>query len=117
MRLSLLVLLTAACTYQIRPDQAPAGARERQQAEAVACWRGELPAWLDDAALTGAARLDGGEAQAGRLNESYHGERFSPQPPLPARAGPHVAALLDERRVFRQQCTLLRSGGKDLGAP
>ncbi len=114
MRLLLLFLLSTACTYQIRPARPPADPGERRQAEADACWRGELPAWLDDAALTGAARIDDDEAQAGRANDSFRGATYAPQPPS-ARPGPHVAALLDERRLFQQRCALLRSGGKSLG--
>jgi hypothetical protein len=115
MRALLLGLLLAACTYEVRPQQAPADVHERHEAEADACWRGDLPPWLDDAALSGAARLDAREAQAARANDSYRGATYTSLPQASGR-GPRVAALLDERRLFQQQCALLRSGGKDFGA-
>jgi hypothetical protein len=83
----------------------------RWEAEVDACFRQTMPAWLDDGALAAAARRDQLEAQASRANDSFRGPVFTSQPPPPA-GGPRVAALLEERRLFQEWCTLLRSSGK-----
>ncbi|OFX20848.1 MAG: hypothetical protein A2V77_04540 [Anaeromyxobacter sp. RBG_16_69_14] len=112
-----LACLLAGCVYEVRPEQPPHDVGKRRQAEVRACWNGVLPAWLDDSALAGAARLDRREAQASRVNDSFRGATFSSQPPTMPQPGSRVASLLDERRAFQQWCALLRSGGKDLGTP
>jgi hypothetical protein len=73
-----------------------------------ACFRRALPAWLDDASLAEAARLDRLEAQASRANDSFHGGVYRSQPP-PSAGGARVPALLEERRAFGERCALLRS--------
>jgi hypothetical protein len=110
-----LACLLTGCVYEVRPEQPPQDVSRRQQAEVRACWNGVLPAWLDDSALGGSARLDRREAQASGVNDSFRGATFSPQPPTTPRPGSRVATLLGERRAFQQRCALLRSGGKDLG--
>ncbi len=111
-----LACLLAGCAYEVRPEQPPLDVKERRQAEVRACWNGVLPPWLDEAALSGAARLDRREAQASGVNDSFRGATFSTQPPPMPPTGSRAAALLDERRAFQQRCALLRSGGKDFGA-
>jgi hypothetical protein len=111
---AVLSCLLAGCAHQTRPIQAPRDPRERWEAESDACWRRTMPAWLDDAALAGAARLDQLEGQASRANDSFRGGAFVAQPPPPA-GGPRVAALLEERRVFQEHCAILLSSGKGPG--
>jgi hypothetical protein len=98
------------------PAEPPLDAQERRRLEVGACWRGVFPAWLDDSALEGAARLDRFEGDASRANDSFRGAQFSTQPPSMG-TGPRVAALLDERRAFLERCALLRSSVKGAATP
>jgi len=111
-----LSVIATACVHEVLQLSPPIDARERQRAEAAACWRGSLPYWLDDAALGEAARRDRREGDASRANESFQAGTAmkARQPPPSARpgdAGPHASALVEERRDFEQRCALLRSGG------
>ncbi len=111
-----LVSALGACASQLAPRQPPGDLRERRRAEAGACARGVLPAWLDDAALTAAIRLDEREAQASTANESFHGATFSPQPPPAGGTGPRTAAVLRDRQEFQEWCAAIRAA-RERGAP
>ncbi|HTP26028.1 MAG TPA: hypothetical protein VMK12_10265 [Anaeromyxobacteraceae bacterium] len=102
-----LALIFSGCLYEPPLPHPPPEPRERARAEIDACWRGVLPAWIDESALVGAARLDRREAQASTANESFHGATFTAQPPA-SPSGPHVTAILGERRAFEEQCALMR---------
>lgn len=102
--------LLAACAHEPRPEP-PRDPRKRWEAEVDACFRRAMPAWLDDGALSSAARQDRMEGEASRANDSFRGGAFVSQPPTPA-GGPRVAALLEERRVFQERCRALRASGK-----
>ncbi len=86
--------------------------------EADACWRGALPAWLDDDALALTSRSE----RQGSPNDSFQPSTYAAQPARDAerassRPSSRVGALLDERRAFEQRCALLKSGGKGMGLP
>jgi hypothetical protein len=104
------VCLLAACAHDARREP-PSDPRKRREAETAACFRREVPAWLDDGALASAVRQDRLEGEASRANDSFRGGAFVAQPPLPA-GGPRVSALLEERRRFEDRCRLLRASGK-----
>lgn len=108
----------AACLAPLRLPSPPSDAGERRRAELDACRRGALPAWLGDAALSTAAQLDRGEAQAGALNESFLADSASamarPPPATASAAGSRIAAILTERRGFEEECQALRTAGRQL---
>jgi hypothetical protein len=115
------VLALAGCLTPLRVPGPPSDPGERRRAEGEACRHGALPAWLDDAALSTAAQLDRGEAQASSLNDSFlsdsAGAMARPPPTSPtsgAAGGSHVAAMLAERRNFEDRCQVLRSAGREL---
>ncbi|HZZ86527.1 MAG TPA: hypothetical protein VFE30_18495 [Anaeromyxobacteraceae bacterium] len=108
--------LSTACVHDVMQVAPPFDGRERQRAEAAACWRSGLPYWMDDAALSDAARLDRREGDASRANESFQAgtAMMAAQPPpapRPSDGGPHTSALLRERDEFQARCRLLRAGG------
>jgi hypothetical protein len=119
--LACAALALAACLAPLRVPTPPSDLSERRRAEADACRRGALPAWLDDAALSTAAQIDRGEAQAGSLNESFMtdtaGVMARPPPTMPtggATAGSRVAVMLGDRREFEERCQAMRSAGREL---
>ncbi|HVI74046.1 MAG TPA: hypothetical protein VM683_03580 [Anaeromyxobacteraceae bacterium] len=124
--LTLVCAALAACVAPLRVPTPPSDRGERRRAEADACRHGALPAWLDDAALSTAAQVDRGEAQASSLNDSFMtdtaGAMARPPPALPtssASAGSRAAAMLADRREFEERCQAMRSAGRELvpGAP
>ncbi|BDG08206.1 hypothetical protein [Anaeromyxobacter paludicola] len=113
-RLAALLVIASGCAHRVLERPPPLDLRDRQRAEAAACWSGKLPYWLDDAALADAAQRDGREGDASRANESFEpgtAMRAASPPPL-GRAGTggrHQSALLSERREFQDRCALLRA--------
>lgn len=108
--------LSTGCVHDVLQVGPPLEARERHRAEADACWRGAYPYWMDDAALSDAARRDRLEGDASRANESFQAgtAMAAAQPPPAPRAsdgGMHTRAILQERSEFDGRCALLRSGG------
>jgi hypothetical protein len=119
--LGLVCAALAACVAPLRVPTPPSNQGERRRAEVDACHHGALPAWLDDAALSTAAQVDRGEAQASSLNDSFMtdtaGAMARPPPALPtssAGAGSRVAAMLGDRREFEERCRAMRSAGIEL---
>jgi hypothetical protein len=114
--------LLAGCAHA-SPARPPADPAERQRVEFVACQGNALPAWLDDAALAEASRLDRWSAFGSDPNDSYRGATLSAQPALPPRpaassaGGSRAEAILAERREFQKRCDLLRSAGRGLALP
>lgn len=108
--------LCAGCLAPVRVPSPPGDPAERRRAELGACQQGALPQWLDDAALSTAAQVDRGEAQAGALNDSFLTDSAAAmaRPPPGGVGGSRVAAILAERRAFEEQCLALRSAGRDL---
>jgi hypothetical protein len=111
----------AACLTPLRLPSPPSDPGERRRAEVDACRRGAFPAWLDDAALSTAAQIDRGEAQAGSVNDSFMTDTAAamarPPPAAPtghATAGSRVAMMLADRREFEEHCQALRSAGREL---
>ena len=120
-RLACVALALAGCLAPMRVPSPPSDPAERRRAELDACGRGVLPPWLDDTALSTAAQVDRGEAQAGALNESFIGDSAAamarPPPAMPggdAAPGSRVAAILADRQGFEDQCRALRSAGREL---
>ena len=108
--LSVVACVVAGCaSYPVRPPQPPRDADARRHAEVDACWRGILPAWLDDDALAAASALDGREAQASSANDSFHGATYATQPLGAITSGARVRALLEDRRRFEEACLTWRS--------
>jgi hypothetical protein len=112
----LLALLAAlgGCILQPRPVQPPTDPRERAHAEAAACARNTVPAWLDDTAMNAAIEIDRRESRASAANDSFRGATFTAQPPATGRPEPRVAALLEERRAFQVWCSSTRRKGPAL---
>ncbi len=108
--------LSTGCVHDVLQVGPPLDARERHRDEAAACWRGGYPYWMDDAALSDAARRDRLEGDASQANESFQaGTAMAaaqpPPAPRPSDSGLHTRALLQERSEFDGRCALLRSGG------
>ena len=108
------LLLLAACAHAPAERQAPPPA-DRAAAEAAACAKGTLPAWLDDDALAAAERRDRWGAFGVDFDESFRDSSAyvpdSRPPHRPSGEGTSSAAqLLAERRAFQARCAWSRAG-------
>lgn len=117
--LCIACIALAACVHD--PGRGPDSARERQRAEAAACFGGTWPAWLDDGALAESSRLDRWGATALNPDDSFRDSTVAAATPPPARRAPDASAtsryagILEERREFQQRCALLRASGPGPG--
>ncbi len=115
----LLVLLTG-CLHSVPERRPPSDARDRERAEAAACWSGTFPPWLDDRALEEASRMDRWSAVGSDPNENFRTGTYAAAPALPpprsANAGNRsgYAAITRERQEFQMRCNLMRSKGRGL---
>jgi hypothetical protein len=118
-RAALALLLLSACLHD--PGRGPSDPREKQQAEAAACFSGTWPSWLDDEALADASRLDRYGATSMEPNASFRDATVAASPSLPPKRASDVAdssryaGLLEERREFRKRCERLRAATPDAG--
>ena len=113
-----LAVALAGCVRGV-PPLGPQDAKERQRAEAAACWAGEWPPWLDDGALAEASRFDRWGTLGATPDESFiAGTRiFEPPPPPPRQgegAGTRAQAIREARQDYHTRCSLLRSAGEGM---